>query len=61
MGVHIITTAGIANLSDEQRKELIGKMKAAYFKEFFRQGLISESQLEFLLNENKDEIPKSAA
>lgn len=61
MGVHIITTAGITNLSDEQRKELIGKMKAAYFKEFFRQGLISEAQLEFLLNENKEEHPKSAA
>lgn len=61
MAVHIITTAGIANLSDEQRKELIRKMKAAYFKEFFRQGLISESQLEFLLNENKEETPKSAA
>lgn len=61
MAVHIIITAGIANLSDEQRKELIRKMKAAYFKEFFRQGLISESQLEFLLNENKEETPKSAA
>ena len=61
MGVHIITKAGTAALSDEQRKELIGKMKAAYFKEFFRQGLISESQLEFLLNENKEEHTKSAA
>lgn len=61
MGVHIITTAGIAALSDEQRKELIGKMKTAYFKEFFRQGLISEAQLEFLLNEKKEERPKSAA
>lgn len=61
MAVHIIATAGTAALSDEQRKELIGKMKAAYFKEFFRQGLISEAQLEFLLNENKEEHPKSAA
>ena len=52
---------GIAALSDEQRKELIRKMKTAYFKEFFRQGLISEAQLEFLLNENKEEHPKSAA
>lgn len=60
MGVHIITKAGTATLSDEQRKELIRKMKTAYFKEFFRQGLISEAQLEFLLNENK-EHPKSAA
>lgn len=61
MAVHIIATAGTAVLSDEQRKELIGKMKAAYFKKFFRQGLISESQLDFLLNEKKEEHPKSAA
>lgn len=61
MAVHIITKAGTAALSDEQRKELIGKMKTAYFKEFFRQGLISEAQLEFLLNENKEEHHKSAA
>lgn len=61
MSVHIITKSGSSALSDEQRKELIGKMKTAYFKEFFRQGLISEAQLEFLLNEKKEEHPKSAA
>lgn len=61
MGVHITTGANIAALSDEQKKKLIRKMKTAYFKEFFRQGLISEAQLEFLLNESKEEPPESEA
>lgn len=61
MKVHTTATASTANLSDEQKAELIRKMKTAYFKEFFRQGLISDNQLEFLLNKNKEESSGHAA
>ena len=45
------------HISDECKPDLIKAMKIGYYKEFFKQGLITAEQLEKLIemqNDNKD-------
>ena len=48
-------------LTDEQEKEFVKAMKIGYYKEFYRQGLITAEQLETLIAmQDRSEHKKAA-
>ncbi|MCM1329533.1 MAG: hypothetical protein NC253_08855 [Ruminococcus sp.] len=48
-------------LSSEQKKDFVKAMKIGYFKTFFKQGLISAEQLEYLIKLQQDAPINNAA
>lgn len=58
-----ITTAGSTptiKLSKEEETDFIKAMKIGYFKEFYKQGLITAEQLEMLIAMQERSVQKAA-
>ena len=54
-------SAPTINLTSEERAAFVTAVKIGYYKEFYRQGLITGSQLELLLSKQKNSLNQPTA